>query len=1028
MSEKVLNALLQIFAIIARPDREIGKNVYIVEKFLRQQLNQEFTDQYLTIYKFYFEQYQQRQIQSDKLLKKYSASSVRLLKISTHLNEELNVKQKTVVLILLLEFINADPPCTEQSLDFLTLLAEMFHFPKEQYQLLQEFEFKPNTNLSEIPGLMQISPQKLSNSRGHKSIHAPGLEGLIWIMYLPHSNIYLMRYEGTGELMLNNQLTQNRKINILNPGASIKSSKIIPLYFSDIVSTFKTERTKSNVVLEAIGIGYTFKNGKIGIHSTNMLEKSGKLVGIMGSSGTGKTTLLNLLNGNITPTTGEVLINGINIHKEPHKVEGVIGYVSQDDLLIDELTVFENLYFNAKLCLENHSEFIILRKVCRTLQSLGLYNIKDMKVGSMLQKKISGGQRKRLNIALELIREPAILFLDEPTSGLSSRDSENILDILKELTSKGKLIFVVIHQPSSDIFKLFDKLVLLDTGGHMIYYGDPVESIIYFKSNINQADWNESECPKCGNVNPEQIFNIVESQVIDEFGNTTFARKISPKEWNDKYIKHTEKEPKKSVLVRELPEFIFKVPGKLLQTSVFIKRDVLSKLYNLQYLIINLIETPLLAFLLSYIIKYYDVDAGNLTYFYSDNSNIAVYIFMAVIVSLFVGLSVSAQEIIKDRNILKREQFLNLSRGSYLASKIMILFTISALQSLMFVALGNSILEINGMFFYYWLMLFSVWCFGNLMGLNISDGFKTSVNIYIIIPFLIIPQIVLSGVLVKFDKLNPKIADPGKIPWYGEILTARWAFEGLVVKQYKDNEYEKMLYGYDQKMSNAVFKNNYWLRPLENKVNDCMRNQQKPDKKQQIKRDLTLIYNEITIENIINPKTTFPYLDSLKVEFLTKTMAEKLFVYFKTIHNYYNNIFHKANKSRDSIIQFYEKTKVGKIEFQNLKRQYFNENLEDLLTNSSETRKVVEYESRIYQKYDQIFTIPQSGFLFSHFYAPKKRIFGQLFDTYWVNLIVIWFFNFLLYVGLHLKLLQKLFEISLNFKFKKNNIDKNLNL
>ncbi len=165
------------------------------------------------------------------------------------------------------------------------------------------------------------------------------------------------------------------------------------------------------------------------------------------------------------------------------------------------------------------------------MESLGLWESKDLKVGNPIQKVISGGQRKRLNIALELIREPSVLFIDEPTSGLSSRDSENIMDLLKQLTLKGKLVFVVIHQPSSDIFKMFDRLAILDIGGYPIYYGDPVESVIYFKTLSNQVNSDESECHACGNVNPEQIFNIIESKVVDEFGNPTNHRKISPKEW-----------------------------------------------------------------------------------------------------------------------------------------------------------------------------------------------------------------------------------------------------------------------------------------------------------------------------------------------------------------------------------------------------------------------------------------------------------------------------------------------------------------
>lgn len=146
---------------------------------------------------------------------------------------------------------------------------------------------------------------------------------------------------------------------------------------------------------------------------------------------------------------------------------------------------------------------------------------------------ISGGQRKRLNIALELIREPSILFVDEPTSGLSSNDSENVMDLLRELTLKGKLIFVVIHQPSSDIYKMFDNMLILDTGGYQIYYGNPVEAVMYFKRLDLQINSDIGECPTCGNVNPELIFNIIEAQVVDEFGKYTNVRKVSPVKWEE---------------------------------------------------------------------------------------------------------------------------------------------------------------------------------------------------------------------------------------------------------------------------------------------------------------------------------------------------------------------------------------------------------------------------------------------------------------------------------------------------------------
>ena len=273
------------------------------------------------------------------------------------------------------------------------------------------------------------------------------------------------------------------------------------------------------------------------------------------------------------------------------------------------------------------------------------------------------------------------------------------MDLLKNLALKGKLIFVVIHQPSSDIFKMFDRLLILDTGGDLIFNGNPLDAITYFKSQTMRANRTESECSSCGNVDADQIFNIIESEVLDEYGNPTQVRKVSPIQWHKKYQEYVAVNKSIENTI-ELPPVTFKIPNIFKQFSVFVKRDVISKLANRQYLFINLFETPLLAFLLSYIIKFYNIDVANdLGYTFSNNSNLPVYLFMSVIVALFIGLTLSAEEIIKDRKILKRERFLNLSKFSYLLSKIVILFSISAFQAFLFTIIGNSILEIKGMFF-----------------------------------------------------------------------------------------------------------------------------------------------------------------------------------------------------------------------------------------------------------------------------------------------------------------------------------------
>ena len=758
MSEQILKALMQLFAIIAHPTSDAKDRRTIVESFLKRQLNQETVKTYLKVFDDYYEVHQEKLSEKSKRKKRFSSSSVRVLKICTQINEELTQRQKNVVLVQLLEFVKSGGEITDQEMAFVTTVADSFFIQQEEYQEIEDFVFFGSDKLPNTKKLLIIDNNESFEHENVYHMTNTSLSGQLRVLEVTSANMYYIKYIGKSELYLNGQLLEQEKVYVLNNGASIRNPKIKPIYYGDIISQYNIDRIKTRIVFDSREIGYKFRSGAVGLHTMSFTEESGKLIGIMGASGAGKSTLLNVLNGSSAPTSGEVLINGINIHTEKEQIEGLIGHVSQDDLLIEELTVYQNLYYNAKLCFDNYTEEKLQEAVLDVLENLGLYEIRDIEVGSPLNKKISGGQRKRLNIALELIREPAVLFLDEPTSGLSSRDSENIMDLLKELTLKGKLVFVVIHQPSSDIFKMFDKLLILDNGGYLIYNGDPIDSIIYFKSSIQHANWSESECHCCGNVNPEQIFNIIETKVLDEYGNFTNDRKIAPSEWrqNFEYQKQQETDDtlkKPPAPDREVPEISFKTPNKIKQFLVFVKRDVLSKLANTQYLVINFLEAPFLAFLLAYIIKYYNVNVGNeIGYTLSENSNLPVYIFMSVIVALFIGLTVSAEEIIKDRKILKREKFLNLSWTSYLFSKIAVQFSLSAIQALLFVIIGNSIMEIHGMYFEYWLVLFSAWCAANIMGLVISDSFKTVITIYILIPFLIIPQLILSGIIVKFEK------------------------------------------------------------------------------------------------------------------------------------------------------------------------------------------------------------------------------------------------------------------------------------
>jgi ABC-type multidrug transport system ATPase subunit len=1017
MSERILKALMQMFAIIARVNGVNDSGRFIVQSFLKQQLNQELVDQYLAIFDEFLEAHHSVSKKKDGSAKRTSLNSVKVLKICTQINGELTQVQKVVVLIRLIEFISSNEEISEQEMEFVITVAETFNIDEEEFIRCMKFVQAKEDTAPDSSKILVLDNKTNHDFINTRHLYAEGITGQVRVLWIPSVNMYALVYYGNSDLYLNGQLISKGKIYILTPGSSIRSSKVKPIYYSDILSAFLTDTSKAKVSFVVKHLEYKFKSGKVGLHDINFSEDSGKLIGIMGGSGAGKSTLLNVLNSNEKPTEGSVKINGINIHTEKEKIEGVIGHVSQDDLLIEELTVFQNLFYNAKLCFGDKEDQEIYEMVAIVLTSLGLIETAHLKVGSPLDKTISGGQRKRLNIALELIREPSVLFVDEPTSGLSSRDSENIMDLLKELALKGKLVFVVIHQPSSDIFKMFDKLMILDVGGYPIYYGNPVDSVIYFKTAVNHVNSNESECSECGNVNPEQVFNIIESKVLDEYGNITRNRKISPAEWNALYKEKIEKKIDEVEAITEIPESTFKIPTKFKQFNVFITRDVLSKLTNKQYLSINLLEAPVLAFILAYLVKFYNTDLSNkVGYIFRENENLPAYLFMAVVVALFIGLTVSAEEIIRDRKILKRESFLNLSKASYLFSKISIMFVLSAIQTLTFVLIGNWVLEIKDMNIWYWIVLFSSSCFANMLGLNISASFNSAITIYILIPFLIIPQLLLSGVIVKFDKLNPSITSQSVVPFTGEIMTSRWAFEALAVNQFKDNVFNRDLYKFDKALSIATYKKDYWLTELNKKLDNCENNYKNPANKEEVSDALKMvnyeIQKELDVPEIKKTKLTCPDLDKLTVETFTPTVANEIRVFLDGLKTYYLNKFKNATRGKDIQVGGFTKDSATRAVYLQLKDDYENESLNDLVTNRTTPYRILDQGGKYIQKIDPIYLDPvDSNFGRAHFFAPRKKIFGRYFDTYWVNIWVIWGMSVMLGFALYFDLLKKFINL-----------------
>ncbi|MDH5367299.1 MAG: ATP-binding cassette domain-containing protein [Cyclobacteriaceae bacterium] len=1023
MSEELLKAIIRLFAIVAK-ERITEDERANMKEFIGVHVNQEMTNYYMSIFDSYC---QEEDIISNEHIKEdvdddtleFLSEWSKILEITKRVNESLTKPQRVVLVIKIIELVYADKHFSDRQSNLIFYIGEALKLSKTDIGLLKMFVMgeEPDDLASET--IMIIDESDGDYIKGTYHLVSKNLTGFIAVLRLEDIETYFIKYVGISTLSLNAQPLKSRSISILPAGSTIRGKKIQTIYYSNIVTQFLHSGEKIKVSFVAENISYHFSTGDVGIQKVNIAEEGGKLIGIMGASGSGKSTLMNVLNGTDQPYNGRVLINGVDIYKDSDKVEGITGYVPQDDLLIEELTVFQNLYFAANLCFSHYSGFQLTQLVTKVLKNLGLEDTKNLKVGSVLEKKISGGQRKRLNIGLELLREPTVMFVDEPTSGLSSRDSENIMDLLKELSLRGKMVFVIIHQPSSDIFKMFDTLLILDVGGFQIYYGNPVEALVYFKNIIDAVDKTEGTCPECGNINPEKIFNIIETRIVDEYGRNTAIRKVSSFQWNQYYNKYITV-PKVRTVKEKLVSTL-NIPNRFKQTAIFATRDVLSKLVDKQYLVVNLLEAPALAFFMAFLVRYHASSSleGGTKYTFYHNDNIAIYFFMSIIVALFMGLTVSAEEIFRDRKILKREKYLNLSKGSYLASKIAVLFIISAIQTLTFVLIGNAVLEIYGMGFRLWLTLFSTACFANLLGLNISASFKNAVTIYILIPILLIPQLLLSGVVISFDKFNPKVSASDGVPYIGDIMASRWAFEAALVTQFRDNKFNRQFYDIDKKMAKANYKQLYYIPMIETELSYCYNwlNTKDSATHDNYKSSLELLKNELKYELKLIGKDKFPQWNKISIDEFDSSTYVYTRKFLSTLKSYYNIKYNKAEHQKNSLIYSLTDTEQKKQQFLNMGKRYDNDAINDIVTNKGITRRIVKSENTLIQKINPIYYDefrPSSIIDFrTKFFTSQKPFLGMKIDTYFFNLAVIWSMTIFLFILVYfdgLKLFLSLFN------------------
>ncbi|MBB5352089.1 ABC-type multidrug transport system ATPase subunit [Haloferula luteola] len=538
--------------------------------------------------------------------------------------------------------------------------------------------------------------------------------------------------------------------------------------------------------------------------------RRGEVMCIIGPSGSGKSTLMSILAGHRKPTRGRVMLNESSLYEHRERLLPFIAHMPQEEALNPQLTVREHLRHATAIRRASLPANEIERRADSILAELGLQGLARRRVGAPGEKTLSGGERSRLNLGLDLGSAAELFLFDEPISGLSSKDSEHVAETLRSL-ARDKIVIASLHRPGANVLRLCDKVLLLDTGGRLAYFGSPREMIQYFRRACDELAIQHPSIEARIPLGADFVFDVLETPLAQIGGgqNPTGARRFPPTFWQERF--------ESRVLVRSLgskgtpPSRIESLPdlsGKGVTTfrrgrstlsanlRVFrtqFHRAIWSKLRNRGTLYATLIESPLLAALIAITLR----SSPQGAYEFSTALHIPAYLFLSATVAMFLGLTNSATEILRDRPILRRERNTRRSMILYVFAKFAALSLVAAVQCFIYTFLGHHLLEIHGTLIDQWQWMTLTACTGTALALLVSAVAKTERGALTAVPLLLVPQMLLAGALVPFREMNRGLftdasieRERGGIPVPARYIPLRFAYEGMVVTQATRNPFD----------------------------------------------------------------------------------------------------------------------------------------------------------------------------------------------------------------------------------------------
>ncbi|MCB9507146.1 MAG: FHA domain-containing protein [Myxococcales bacterium] len=513
-----------------------------------------------------------------------------------------------------------------------------------------------------------------------------------------------------------------------------------------------------------------------------------EFVGLMGPSGAGKTTLMLALAGFAPPTAGRSLLNGLDLYERYNAFRGSIGYVPQDDIVFPQLTVYESLYYTARLRLPpDTTRAEIDQKIDAVLQTLEIAHTRDTRIGDALQKGISGGERKRVNLAQELITEPSLLCLDEPTSGLASEDTLNVMRLLRALADEGRTILLTIHQPSLDAYRLMDNVLYL-VRGTAVYYGPAFpDSILFMNGGADELGPERDKLlADPGNALKPLARDQREAMATASDGATAAVAvraaarvrrdRFETSRYHREYVEERRDEQAGVDFARAGVQRVVR-RGALRQWWVLTQRTALIKWKDRVNSAILLAQAPVIGAVLAWV---FGADHAGGSYFDSLRRGPAA-LFLLVASAVWFGCSNAAREIVGELAVYRRERMVNLMIPAYAASKFTVLGAICALQCAILLGICYAPLGLQGSVVALYGALLVSALVGLGSGLTLSALVRSQEAAMALVPLTLIPQIVLGGVIMPLHEMGRSTET------LASLTATRWGYEAALFAEFGDD-------------------------------------------------------------------------------------------------------------------------------------------------------------------------------------------------------------------------------------------------